>query len=200
MYVDHTITKKDHEEGDRGGADRITERSRGDHSPDRCSMNTSLRIPLLVILFLAVAGRCFAQQSDYVVLDSSEAAAAVKQCSRWAPEIEGSWNPTKEDVAKLEANLRKISALKADSCCALRASIEHPEKFIRQYVGIIVGGRKLVYVNAFFPEDNLLQSKPGRPDWRKVALIICDGGEYFWGVIFDPCTATFSGLAMNGVG
>ena len=61
-----------------------------------------------------------------------------------------------------------------------------------QYVGIKIKGKKFIYINAF------ADSKPPT-DWKEKAVIICDGGESSWGVLYNVETGKFSELAFNGV-
>ena len=137
------------------------------------------------------------------LLDAAQAEGTVSQCSRDSPAIEGSWTPSAADVAHLEADLPAIEGQE-------RQSVGRPDPrpmvrvgdvdlFYRQYVGVVVGGRRLIYVNSFplsqfehWPEGTPL------PDWRHEPLLVCDGGEGFWGVLYDPEARTFSGLAFNG--
>jgi hypothetical protein len=60
-------------------------------------------------------------------------------------------------------------------------------------LGIIVGERKLIYVNGF-PKDLVPK------DWRERFVTVCDGGVSFWGVLYDPQAKTFFDLEANGVG
>ncbi len=69
--------------------------------------------------------------------------------------------------------------------------ILHPEKCYRQYIGVIVGNRKLIYVNAFCNIEPY--------NWRERFVNICDGGWSVWGALFDPTTGEFSELATNRV-
>ena len=64
----------------------------------------------------------------------------------------------------------------------------------RQYVGIISGAKKLIYLNALLAETR----DPREPDWRFTAVMVCDGGDAFWGVEFDPIDNTFHNLGFNG--
>jgi hypothetical protein len=68
----------------------------------------------------------------------------------------------------------------------------------RQYIGVISHGKKLIYLNAF--DKSILTDSAEHRDWRTKALIICDGGDAFWGVEFDPADNTFHNLQFNGVG
>jgi len=89
----------------------------------------------------------------------------------------------------MESQLSRISLLQGrDVPSALR--IEHPDQYFRQYVGIVVGKRKLIYVNAFCMSP--------RADWRKRLVNICDGATCLWGVLYDTTTREFSDLEMNG--
>jgi hypothetical protein len=49
-------------------------------------------------------------------------------------------------------------------------------------------------VNAF-PRSMIYDAK----DWRTRALIICDGGSAFWGVVFDPADNSFHDFDSNGI-
>lgn len=128
--------------------------------------------------------------SRSVVLPESEKGTVLRLCSRRGPKVEGSWKATPQQIASLESNLKRISSLR--SAGILRGvSIAHPEDCYRQYIPVIVGGRKLIYVNAFCG----IQA----PGWRTHFVTICDGGESVWGVQYDPATGQFSDLEVNGI-
>lgn len=119
------------------------------------------------------------------ILPATEAQSVTRLCSRQGPKhVSGGWLPSSEDVAKLEKHLGDLSNMTP-------VSIVKPFSYRRQYVGIILAGKYLVYVNAFPPND---YSK----DWRTRFVSVCDGGPDFWGVIFDPSTGKFSELHGNG--
>ena len=128
--------------------------------------------------------------SRFVLLPESEKGAVSRLCSRRGPEVDGSWKATQLQIAALESNLRRISSLRsAGSLRGMR--ITHPEDCYRQYIAVTVGGRKLIYVNAFCGIQV--------PGWRTHFVTICDGGESVWGALYDPTTGEFSGLEVNGV-
>ena len=66
----------------------------------------------------------------------------------------------------------------------------------RRLRGITIRGRRYVYINAFrnFTGGNNESSE----DWKHKAVIACDGGNYFWGALYDPETREFSDLSANG--
>jgi hypothetical protein len=92
----------------------------------------------------------------------------------------------------LEAQLSDIPHVTSGH--GARTTIPDPRQSYRQYVGIVVGGRRLIYVNAF-PSEVAEEDK----DWKTHFLgDICDGGSSFWGVLFDPATGKFIDLETNG--
>lgn len=128
-----------------------------------------------------------------VVLPAEQLEKVLWLCSRPGPRIEdvmGTWEVTEEVVALLEADLPKLRRLRA-SCCIRGLRIRQPWSFFRQYLGIVIDGRRVVYVNFFRDEESF-------PQWRERAVQVCDGGDYYWGAIYDPDTRRFSQLVVNG--
>jgi hypothetical protein len=91
----------------------------------------------------------------------------------------------------MEARLSRISRLRTRSGIA-GVRIEHPDRYYRQYLGIIIDGHKAIFINAFCAE------KPSE-FWRETLIDVCDGG-CSWGVVYTVATGKFSHLEMNGVG
>lgn len=126
------------------------------------------------------------------VLPPSAARAVTEQCSRAsAPAYEGTWTPSVRDIEVLEARLPRLRRLHA-TCCIGGWQVESLHNAYLQYVGLVVGGKKLIYVNAFRAE------KPP-PAWRIQPELACDGGSAFWGVVYDPASGRFTNLSVNGL-
>ena len=141
---------------------------------------------------LLFAGALSAQEKrPSVVLPPSGAQAVNRLCSRSGPgRIDSGWVPEARDVEKLEARLGEV---KLESSGSARTTIPNPFSFYRQYVGIVVNGRRLIYINAF-ARDLVSQT------WKTRLVDVCDGGPAFWGVLFDPVASKFFDLQTNGVG
>jgi len=74
-----------------------------------------------------------------------------------------------------------------------------PVAYYRQYLGITVGGRKLIYINAFHPRVLALRAASRSPEsWRTRAMTVCDGGEWFWGAVYDPAAGKLENVQFNG--
>jgi len=123
--------------------------------------------------------------------------------------VDGGWQPSRADTDALDKRLFLISKL-ASTFGMVGIHIAHPERYHRQYVGIVVKHRNLIYVNAFLTEpagagtDDLKQfgsgfeGVSGLPgDWREHLVNPCDGGSMFWGAVYDPKTQQFSDLSIN---
>jgi len=146
----------------------------------------------LVLLFFvsAISSTAVAAESPtnhYAILPTSEGAALLKQCSRTVPQnVTNYWTPSPSQIAELEKRMPEFLR---------KNGFKLPfSNFNFQYVGMTVRGKQLIYVNAF-PRHIIENQK----DWRTKPVIICDGGEAFWGVVFEPADNTFHDLQSNGV-
>jgi hypothetical protein len=127
----------------------------------------------------------------WVLLPETEAERARQLCSRpGPPKFQGTWKPTDTDIQTMESRLSRISRLRTQSGI-VGEQIEHPERYHRQYLGIVIDNRKFIFINAF------CDSKPD-DSWREMLVDICDGG-CSWGVVYDVAAGKFSHLEMNGV-
>jgi hypothetical protein len=138
-----------------------------------------------IVVSLWLVGALRAQdKKPFVVLPPREALAVNELCSRPGPKVEGGWVPEERDTQALEARLGDITSER-------HGAISNPFSSYRQYVGIVVAGRRLIYVNAFPPQFGL-------KDWKTRLVSVCDGGPSFWGIQFDPTDDKFFDLEMNG--
>ena len=160
----------------------------------------------LVIAIAATAFMVACKQAEeingarYTVLHGAEAAKALDQCSRPAIEgVSGTWNPSAAVIRQLESDLPKLAALKAEMATdrySASSRTDELENGYRQYVGLVVHGRHVIYINAWRSH----RSMPGHEDdWRHKAVNMCDGGSAYWGALYDPSTRSFSNFETNGV-
>ncbi len=123
---------------------------------------------------------------SWVVTRPVVAAQVLDTCSRSSPgrepgRVTGYWAPSRQQVEQLEAQLP-----------SLEAQVPKAANFDRQYVGIEMDGRQLIYLNAFhLPDDADI-------DPARDAIRVCDGGAQFWGAVFDPASGSFSDVQFNG--
>jgi hypothetical protein len=123
---------------------------------------------------------------SWVVTRPVIAAQVLDTCSRPSPgqppgRVTGFWAPSRQQIEQLEAQLP-----------TLNAQVPGAADFDRQYVGVELDGRQLIYLNAFrLPDQSDM-------DPAREAIRACDGGRQFWGALFDPASNQFSEVEFNG--
>jgi hypothetical protein len=152
------------------------------------SVSTTRAIAALCILlsFNSIAEGQSALRST--VLPEAEATRLRDTCSRGPVQFDETWRPGNDVVSSLTKKLQSLSNV--TRCRSTRDSLLPSYKYHFQYVGIVVGGRRLVYVNAIsvgmVPED-----------WQTRFADICGGGPGAWSVFYDPANRVFSNLWIN---
>lgn len=157
-------------------------------------MRKSLTLASIAFLFApicvatSIARPTFAGEPD--VLQDAQASAVFKQCSRLAPTPSHILPaPTSAEIDRLERVVERHIAVEYESN---RPSPPGEISYGRQYVAYLEGGRRKIYGN-YFPA-----SLPGYR--RGEAVVVCDGGPQFWGIVFDPEKASVASIAFNGNG
>lgn len=89
----------------------------------------------------------------------------------------------------LEKNLPAFILARANRHEPNPASISYH----RQYIGVVVNGEQLIYGN-FYPNENFFIKNS-----KSQAVVICDGGPAFWGILYSPKSGVFRELMRNGV-
>ncbi len=69
--------------------------------------------------------------------------------------------------------------------------IDDPARYFRQYMGLIEGERKLIYVSALCRVDS-------KERWREHLYQVYDGGSCAWQALYDVSTRKFVAVSVNG--
>ncbi|HET7332236.1 hypothetical protein [Dyella sp.] len=139
-----------------------------------------------------------ASSEHAVLLPPAQARHVLQQCSRETPKpVSGVWTVSPTIIAELEQDLPKLSKLVSKTCCGKGLSVPDPSAFYRQYVGVSINGHNYVYINAFRNHPIYFHAKD-RDRWRSEPEMVCDGGDSFWGALYDPESRQFSQLSFNG--
>lgn len=129
-------------------------------------------------------------------LSGESARQIVLQCSRPAPKlasVTGVWTPTRAQLAAFD------SALTVHLRARLARERRHPpvSAYHRQFAGLVIGGRRIVYVNGFAADEDV-RFFPS--NWRAEPVSACDGGIGYFGAEYDVERRSLAELHFNGVG
>ncbi|SRR6266568_8025636 len=143
-------------------------------------MSRAIRWLSLSVLFLFACSRSIVLSERSVILAPSHARELVHSA-------DGFWMPSRPDISELEKRLPDFLAHHT----ALHRSINDDYK---QYVGIVRGGRRLVFLSAFsIPSD-----APRVRGWQSKPIIWGGGGDTVWRIQYDPQQKTFEQFEVNG--
>jgi hypothetical protein len=128
--------------------------------------------------------------APYEIFDGERALELTEQCSRPSPgPVSGTWTPTEAQIRAMEPALVTRVAEELTNANAQ----ENAAAYIRQYGGLVINGRRVIYAHGF-----VLRDEDPDEGWRSHPMVICDGGEITFGVEYDPETRTFANFAFNG--
>ncbi len=101
------------------------------------------------------------------------------------------WTPTEADILALEANLEPFLAENAELFRREPPIETWLPDYARQYYGFVRDGEQFIYGNFLCARDLLL-------DHPEDIVIVMDGGDCFFQLIYQPTTQAFSNLMVNG--
>ena len=151
---------------------------------------------ILTVLTLTMLASCSpasqnVQCENWVIF--SEQWAEEQHIGTWAIHSDQTieyWTPSEEDVIAIEDGL--VSYLEDNSENFYVRDIpvwERLNEYNRQYIGILVDGKRVVYANYFC--DSVV-------DWKKDFVIVMDGGDCFFQFQYDADSGDYFDLQVNG--
>jgi hypothetical protein len=154
------------------------------------------QVSMFVLAALLLLTSCSApaqtiQGEHWVIF--SETLAEEQQLGTWflfGDEPIEYWTPSEQDVIAIENGLVAYLEQNAERFYVRDIPVwERLDDYNRQYVGVIIDNRRIVYANYFC--DSVV-------DWGKEFVIVMDGGDCFFQFQFDVDTAEFFELQVNG--
>jgi len=135
-------------------------------------------------------------RNTMAVLPESEAIKAGRLCSRRSPgTIEGTWTPDAATVQRIESALPPILQAALNKNLRLNARAANADDYYRQYVGLVIGGRRIVYVNGAYSS---IMNRPRPVPWGTEWINASDGGQLFFDAVFDAQSGTLLSFDFNG--
>jgi len=106
-------------------------------------------------------------------------------------DVPGSWMPTRQQVAKLEAALPAYAAAELKR---LKVTLSKGlSEYKRQYVGRAEGGKRTIHVTFFHDKTDIVTS--GK--WLDRPMMILGGGDSFLYAEYDADAETFLSFGVN---
>ena len=124
------------------------------------------------------------------IIDKGQGRNLLEQPTRITPkDVTGFFNPTPKDIALLHKYFKDIHSLETTSTCKIR-SLKY---YLFQYIGVIIKGKKFIYINAARKDGPIIK----RLNWKDVPIWVSDGGNDFFGILFDLKFKKFTQLVTN---
>jgi hypothetical protein len=95
------------------------------------------------------------------------------------------FEPSETDVSAFEADLSNF--LRATNDSRSHRIAKKLKSYRRQFVGVLRGSNRLIFGNFFCSEEPVTSP-----------VIVDDGGECYFEVLYDPTTRAFSALYIHG--
>jgi hypothetical protein len=149
---------------------------------------------LVLILFLTA---CTSQpapnaEGENWVAFSSDKAQADQMLDWFFPADAKYWSPIEADVHKMESGLPAYLQENKSAFYMTDAPVwERLGNYNRQYVGIILEGRKVIYAS-------YLCQNGADTEWQEQFIFVADGGACYFHFKFDTSTGEFYDLLVNG--
>jgi hypothetical protein len=138
------------------------------------------------------------ETNPYIVLASEKTIRTILTTDsfREKPYINGVWIPSVEDIEGLESKLVKLNEEEFDSLNGISSLALPVNQYYRQYMGIILNGEKVIYINAVSNNKWLkLGFKSLEQQKNPLGRAHCE--NYCWGGIYDPFRKSFRELKVD---
>lgn len=101
------------------------------------------------------------------------------------------WSPTEADIQSVEDGLPDYLRENQSSFYITGSPVwERLNEYNRQYVGLVLEGKKVIYANYFCNATGL--------DWKKEFVMVLDGGACYFQFKFNTDSGEYFGLQVNG--
>jgi cyclophilin family peptidyl-prolyl cis-trans isomerase len=129
-------------------------------------------------------GNVLVEGDDYegVIFDAANAAGLI--------DAEEYWTPDEDDVEDLEAELEGFLEEAVEDGLIGEDAFDDLPDYLRQYAGFVADDDRLIFANFFCDDFDL--------DWQEEPVLVEDGGDCFFTLVYDPERERFSDLFVNG--
>jgi len=153
------------------------------------------------VLLLALAG-CDRPPLDparaaMMPVDLDSARYLTEQCAREPIAASAAWLPSTDQIKRLEETLAEVLRKKLRDAPRMALTLA-PADYYRQYAGVFVETeprRRFVYINGF--HESYIQMAPDKTAWRRQPIVVCGGGSWYFGALYDVDSSEISHFEFN---
>lgn len=155
---------------------------------DETSQSTHIQ-PAETVAIQLEAAITLVQTETYTGAIFPEAATA-QNLKMFNASADGAWTPSEADIADLESGLTAFLQESSDDINDTSRILSRLPDYERQYFGLVQGDDKLIQANFFCDGEDF--------DWRETAVLVEDGGDCYFQVIYNTDDETYLSLRING--
>ena len=159
----------------------------------RSKLHTVLVIPLTILLQLVTAcAPSYVQGERWVIFPEREAQQlGIAEWFLEPGQTAAYWTPAEEDILTLENGLAAFLQENPERFTSQEGPAwERLDDYNRQYIGLILNDKRIVYANFFCDTFET--------DWRKDFIFVMDGGDCYFQFKYDVEGGEFFDLQVNG--
>ncbi|MDX1990846.1 MAG: hypothetical protein SF029_00555 [bacterium] len=128
---------------------------------------------------------------NFAVIFTGENAAEQGLGYEFNEDPEAYWTPSPTEVAALEAGLSNYLQSQLRDGMWGYGVWERLPAYGRQYFGLVFEGERLIFANYFCNTSDEM-------NWQEQYVLVMDGGDCFFRLLYNPVTGEYSNLIVNG--
>ena len=155
--------------------------------------------PLVLIVFISFFFNLIAQEfklkfENYAILKGDEGQKLFRQCSRGSHVRKSKKAFLFPDsiISFIKQDFHQLDTMRTDA-----GGIRHIE-YRYQLTSFKIKKQLYIYINALPEPSQPYKKERWEEYWKEKAIIICDGGKSYWGVVYNVTKRKFENLAFNG--
>ena len=158
------------------------------------NLRNKLNLAMGILLLISLVS-CSAPPLESLTLEVDQNWVIVtrEQAEEMASWLVGSgnfWTPSVDNIFKLEDGLAEYLSQNSSYFYRQPPVWQRLDEYQRQFIGLERGDRQIIYGNFFCNNIGM--------DWRKILVIVDDGGDCYFQVEYDVESGLFIKLMVNG--
>lgn len=162
-----------------------------------------VKLLALLLIFIFDRNDLYSQTFNWkpnqlVSLDTIKGKLLLDQCSRNPlPDFEKVFELSRNNLDLLRQNFGRIYNIADDDLTSVHSLHRNLKEYNYQTIGVRIDDMDFIYISAF-DRKTLEESEEDMLKQLKEPIIMCDGGDLFWGVLYCLDKNYFQTFQFNG--